>query len=234
MERLSIASFVANGHAVHVYGYDDPEHLPPGAVVKDAAEVVPRRSFGRRPVFRDSRGSFSNFSDMFRYKLLLEQGGWWIDLDVVCLRPFDLADEYVFGREPDQSVGSCALRVPAGSDAMAQAYESCIAMGRKRKEWGAIGPTLLADMVEAFGLAEYVLDHDVFMPVDWPEWETLLDPARVWHFEPHTRAIHLWNSLWGIGGRDKDAAYPDSCLYEVLKRRYLGERQRASRLDQTS
>jgi hypothetical protein len=221
MERFSVASFVANGHEVHVYGYDDPGDLPQGAVVKDAAEMIPRRSFGRRPMYRDSRGSYAGFSDLFRYKLLEERGGWWIDLDMVCLRPFDFAEEYVFASEPDLTVGSCAFRVPSGSEVMACAYERSLALGRKGKKWGSLGPALLAEMVDAFGLADCVVNHNVFVPVDWPDWETYLDPRCEWSFGPETHGIHLWNSLWAKAGRDKDAAYPYSCLYEQLKRRYL-------------
>jgi len=30
-------------------------------------------------------GSYSAFSNLFRYKLLAQKGGWWIDMDMVCL-----------------------------------------------------------------------------------------------------------------------------------------------------
>jgi mannosyltransferase OCH1-like enzyme len=29
-------------------------------------------------------GSYAGFADHFRYKLLLEKGGWWPDLDMPC------------------------------------------------------------------------------------------------------------------------------------------------------
>src|SRR4051794_210251 len=66
LERLAIASFTANGHEFHLYSYDEVEDLPAGAVLMDASEVLPSNW-----VFRDSRGSFSGFSNPFRYKLLL-------------------------------------------------------------------------------------------------------------------------------------------------------------------
>ena len=83
MERLVIASFGANGHEFHLYTYDQLDDLPGGAVLKDAREVLPAKW-----VLRDSRGSFAGFSDVFRYKLLLEKGGWWVDMDTVCLQPW--------------------------------------------------------------------------------------------------------------------------------------------------
>lgn len=47
---------------------------------------------------------------MFRYKLILERGGWWVDLDTVCLRPFDLDLEHVFASEPDGTVANGTFR----------------------------------------------------------------------------------------------------------------------------
>ena len=45
-------------------------------------------------------GSLAAFSNLFRYKLLLERGGWWVDTDVICLRPFRVRDELVIASEP--------------------------------------------------------------------------------------------------------------------------------------
>ncbi len=36
------------------------------------------------------------FSDLFRARLLYALGGIWIDMDVLCLRPFDFEQPYVF------------------------------------------------------------------------------------------------------------------------------------------
>lgn len=221
MERLSIASFAAHGHEVHVYAYGDLSGLPPQAVLKDAAEIV-RPPFGRRSaVYRDSRGSYSSFANLFRYKLLLDRGGWWIDLDMVCLEPFEFEEEYIFPLEPDQTVANAVFRVPVGSEVMAYSYGRCVELGRRRKRWGKTGPALLAEAVEACGLTEHVVDHSIFMPVDWTEWKSFLDPERAWSFEPQTRALHLWNALWAKDGYDKDGEYPPGCLYERLKGRYL-------------
>ncbi len=44
MERLSIASFLAIGHAVRLYSYGDVEGIPPGVEHHDAREVLPAGS----------------------------------------------------------------------------------------------------------------------------------------------------------------------------------------------
>ena len=57
----------------------------------------------------------SGFSNFFRYKLLLERGGWWVDADMVCLRPFAFDKEHVFASEVSKGVtcvSSGAIRAP--------------------------------------------------------------------------------------------------------------------------
>ncbi len=81
MERLSLTSFVAAGHNVHLYTYDDVAGVPEGVELRDANAILPRSR-----IFRYAEhDTVSGFSNFFRYKLLLERGGWWVDTDVVCL-----------------------------------------------------------------------------------------------------------------------------------------------------
>ncbi|MCI0557088.1 MAG: hypothetical protein MN733_01225, partial [Nitrososphaera sp.] len=84
MEQLSIASFLLNGHEYHLYLYDELENIPFGTLIKDASEILPSSSifqYKRRP-------TYAGFANFFRYKLLLERGGWWADTDTICLKPF--------------------------------------------------------------------------------------------------------------------------------------------------
>jgi hypothetical protein len=72
-------------------------------VVRDANEII-----AETHVFKNARqNTFAAFSDFLRYKLLLDRGGWWVDVDTICLRPFDFEDDYVFPRST-----TCAAREP--------------------------------------------------------------------------------------------------------------------------
>ena len=112
MEELSITSFLANGHQYHLYVYDEVRDVPPGALLFNAEEILPAEW-----IFRDDRGTFCSFANFFRYKLLLERGGWWVDLDIICLRHFDLEQAYVFMAEKDR-LGNAVIRVPPASGLM--------------------------------------------------------------------------------------------------------------------
>src|SRR4051812_37214979 len=72
-----LKSFPDRGHRLRVFAYGAVD-LPPGVEQEDARQVMPESE-----LFEFSE-SFSAFSNVFRYKLLLEQGGWWTDTDVFC------------------------------------------------------------------------------------------------------------------------------------------------------
>jgi hypothetical protein len=216
MERLSLSSFVALGHDVDLYVYDDVANVPAGVTLRDAAEVLPRSAIFR---YADS-GSLAGFSNFFRYKLLLERGGWWVDTDVVCVRPFDFDGEHVFGSELFHGapiVTSCVIRAPAGSAAMEQAWRICSASDIATLKWGQTGPHLCAEVVRAHGLESSVQPPEAFCPIPFYEWRTLVDPSAKIELPAATYAVHLWNEMWRRGGVDKSAVFDPACLYERLK-----------------
>jgi Glycosyltransferase sugar-binding region containing DXD motif/Alpha 1,4-glycosyltransferase conserved region len=220
LERLSIASFLQNGHEYHLYAYDDIENVPAGTIVRDGREILPASRIFQYRVHK----SYSAFSNFFRYKLLLERGGWWADTDLICLRPFDLPREYVFSSEQvdDVALVNCGvLKVPRQSAVMAHAWSVCEAKQPEQLAWGEVGPKLLAESVRKVSVDRFVVAPRVFCPIGYRDWETALDPTRSWRFGDDVYAVHLWNEMWRRVDRDKEQRYPPGCLYEQLKQRYL-------------
>ena len=224
MEQLSITSFLANGHQFHLYAYESIVGVPGGVTIMDANQILPQSR-----VFRYSgSGSFAGFSNFFRYKLLLDRGGWWVDVDTVCLRPFSFAGEYVFSSEVHKGaevIDSAAMKAPQGSEFAKYAWGVCEAKDPKKLVWGETGPRLVAEAVERFRLQQYVRCAATFCPIPFREWEAILDPNHQEDFTGDVFAVHLWNEMWRDSGQDKDAAYPAGCLYERLKSRYLGSKR---------
>jgi len=219
MEYLSVSSFLKNGHEYHLYTYGDVGNIPPGTIVKDAAEILPRSMIFQ---YREHK-SYSAFSNFFRYKLLLTKGGWWIDTDLVCLRPFDFPDEYVFSSERavgKEFVNAGAIKAPSGSEPMAYAWTICETKDREALVWGEIGPKLVAELITKFSLEKYVKRHHVFCPIGYSDWQKILDPNVTWEIDKGTYAIHLWNEFWRRSGQDKNQRYHSDCLYERLSRQY--------------
>ena len=221
MEQLSISSFLLNNHDYHLYVYEDVKNVPIGAVLMDAHEILPSSC-----IFQYKRSpSYAGFANYFRYKLLLERGGWWADTDTICLKPFDFPDEYVFSSEINhrgREVVNCGvIKTPAGSNLMAYALKVCQTKNPARLVWGETGPRLMAKGVKKFSLERYRQSHRAFCPVDYVEWHRVLRPGFDLLFDDRTYAIHLWNEMWRAAGQDKNSQYDYRCLYEKLKRDYL-------------
>jgi hypothetical protein len=221
LERLSITSFLAHGQEYHLYVYGPVANVPRGTCLEDARTILPESM-----IFQYARyPSYAGFANYFRYKLLLERGGWWVDTDVVCLRPFDFPEDYVLGSElagdGQATASSGVLKVPAGSAAMAFAWEQCQSKDPARLNWGETGCRLMAEAIRRHALDRFLVSCETFAPVPSYEWDRVLDPVHIPTFRQATRAVHLWNEMWRRDGRDKDARHPPGCLYERLKALYL-------------
>ena len=212
MERLSIQSFLGNGHAYRLYGFERPANMPDGVEYRQATDILPN-------VDPAEYAALATYADYFRYALLSQCGGWWADMDVVCLRPF-MATGYVFASEVTDSGSAIAnnavMRAPAGSPVMEFAVKVCASKEPGEVTWGELGPRLLDVAVRGFGLSAYVAAPETFCPLSYREWGRLLDEGSV----PDSQAIHLWGEMWRQWSRDKDARYSGACPYERLKLRY--------------
>jgi len=221
MEKLCISSFLRHGHDIHLYVYQVIDGVPPGTKIKDGNDVLPSSAIF---TYRDNK-SYAGFSNFFRYKLLLENGGWWVDTDVVCLRTLEFQGAFVFSSEVGPSCPRIAnvgvMKAPRHSAAMHAAWEACRRMDKARLKWGQSGPGLIGQIIDTFALQEYVQPPTVFCPLSPWQWHRILDPHATWKFEKSTISIHLWNEMWRCNGLNKDEPYHPCCLYETLKRSYL-------------
>ncbi len=220
MEQLTIRSFLDNGHPFHLYTYQKIDNIPAGAVVRTAEEILPagevfcyQHGFGK--------GSVSAFTNVFRYELLLKRGGWWTDMDVVCVRPLDFADDHVLGRErsPDgrQQINGALMKAPIGSPLMEYCLQRSREVDRSRVVWGQIGPRLVTRAVEEVAAPARILDPAAFYPIDyWQVWQLI----RHREMPRDCHAIHLWNAKWRAERLSPDAVYHRDCIFEQLKRRY--------------
>jgi len=227
MEQLSIRSFLKNGHEYHLYVFEDVENVPDGVILKDAGEILPAdRIFKYK-----QNGSVSAFSNLFRYKLLLERGGYWADTDVICLKPFNFHSEYVFAEEEltedSKQVSSNIIKVPAGCEIMKFCFENSEAKDRDALQWGEIGPGLVTVAVSKFGLNRYVHPYTIFNPINW--WhrddfirEDIRTQIRVrWKLRNRPYSLHLWHEMWRRDGKDKNQTFAKRSLFERLKKKYL-------------
>ncbi len=228
LEQLSIRSFLANGHEVQLYVYEQIEGVPCGTRIRNAEHVLPRAS---QFLYREYP-SYAGFANFFRYRLLLEKGGWWVDLDTICLRPFDFASNYVFSSEDVLEGGTKAnvgaTKVPAGCDLMADLWRQCEAFDVSKLAWGQCGPNLMAESIRRHKLNQFVQSPQAFCPLAWWEWERALSHDVGYEPPEDAYAIHLWNEMWRRAAIDKFTPAPAGSLYAQLHDRFPAGREIAT------
>jgi hypothetical protein len=185
MEQLMLRSFDACGHRFVLWLYGRLEHdVPPGVDVRDAAKIIPReRVFcykaGMRP------GSYAGFSDLFRYKPLYDCGGWWTDLDVVCLQPLDFDQWYAFHPHAELGLVGSVLKTPPRSELMRR---RAAWTARNVDAWNVVWTRpirILVDETRRLGLERYILPAHAALS-DWQEGESYATTAA-----PPPPELHL-------------------------------------------
>jgi len=217
LERACVQSFLAKGHRFNLYVYDPVENVPAGCTLLDAASIVPRSEIFEH-VTGPGRGSLGGFSDMFRYKLLYERGGWWADLDVFCLTETLPDLPIVIGRQDAALINGAMLRFPPRHSAMSEAHQESLAKGRSIA-WAEIGPELLTRYVADGKIATAVLPEAVFYPLHFTQFWAVFDPRRTAHAADKMRGsacLHLWNEMIRRHGFDKNVLPPDGSLLRNL------------------
>jgi hypothetical protein len=174
LHRACLRSFTELGHRFDLYTYE-PVDVPPGVDLLDANEIIPFEEMFhyRNPITgRDDPGPFS---DLFRFRLLGKRGGWWTDIDTVCLSSDIPEVDDAWAREfPEHSptdIGTSQLALGQGSDLSQVLYTDCLALSRSgfpRRE--SLGPNLLSRVIEERGLpSDYFGSPALFYPVRWIE-----------------------------------------------------------------
>jgi len=128
LELLTLKSFLHHGHEFHLWIYDDVGPVPESVVIEDASEIISMKDVFRYPAdanmdFYGGAGSYAGFSDIFRYKLLYEKGGWWSDMDITCLKPLNTWEPYCFRNHWKLLVVGNIMKVPPKSELMRICYE---------------------------------------------------------------------------------------------------------------
>lgn len=224
LQRLSIQSFLEHGHEYHLYAYEEVADVPKGTTICDASTILPKGSiFCYQHGF--GKGSYSAFSNMFRYKLIFEKGGWWVDTDVVCLRRFDFEDEYVFATEYEDAhtvlTATCAFKSPPGAELLDYCFRVCDSKNKDELRWAEIGPYLFDKAIKRFSLTSHLVPVHVFNPINYFEFTDILRPNFDVSRLANSYGVHLWNQMWKSDNINPDANCHPSSLYALLKGQYL-------------
>ncbi|WP_367211257.1 glycosyltransferase [Sphingobacterium sp. R2] len=223
LEKLSIASYINNGHTFELFVYDDirEENLHSKLIIRDANEILHQNL-----LFLDSRYSYASFADWFRFKMLFELGGWWTDLDSVCIKPLDFTNDYCFSTEgnPRFPIINCGnIKTVKESEFL----DECLfyindLRKNKNRTWGKYGIMLLRTVLKNYEIDKYKSSPNHFCPIFYKDISKLIDryPPKI---PNESYAIHFWNGMWNLRNWNKNSPYPTSSIFETLKSKYLND-----------
>jgi hypothetical protein len=194
--------------------------------------------------------SFASFADLFRLELLLQRGGWWFDMDMVCIRHLPPPKQLTFASTWEGEWGQCAVNcamwcLPGDPclNELGLRAQSIIQSGEVA--FGSLGPFLLQALVCENNLEAHIAPWWEFCPYPWrlvhrlAQRNTkafvidqfravkhrslqLIDPLfKAAYVRSGSRALHLHNEIWKASSLGKDEAYFPLCPIERYKRQYL-------------
>jgi hypothetical protein len=196
-QLLALKSFVDFGHEYVLYAYKEFD-VPAGVELRDAKDILPEdRVFFYGDRAGIGRGSVAAFSNLFRYHLLHQTGGWWVDADVICLSETVPATSIFMGWESEHVVGTAILKFPERHQLVRELRDTAEHAGTDLA-WGETGPSLLTRILREHGLSELVSPQAQSYPVQFCDAVQLLIPARCEEIRARIRNgpfLHLWSEI---------------------------------------
>lgn len=219
LEFLTIHSFLFHGHEFHLWLYEPLlTPLPSGVIVQDANEILPEKHIFRyknKNTSGHGKGSLAGYSDIFRYKLLFEKGGWWSDMDITCLKPLLFLTPYVFRNHDLLPVVGNLMKCPKGSPLMLACFEIAIKqITAENTDW--LKPVvILNEQIKKFQLLKFVR-KDISNPDRWEIIERYRSFSS--RIPENYYVLHWMNEEWRSNGIDKNTVIKYSLLDKQMKK----------------
>jgi hypothetical protein len=165
LEMLTMKSFLDNGYDFHLWVYNKnlANICPTGVVIRDANEILESKRIFTYEGGGDCReGSLGGFSDLFRYHLLYNVGGIYVDMDVTCLTPFDIDADYGFRPHSNVLTVANILKAPKHCNFLERCIELTEAnIDSRNTNW--VKPVeIFSDVVQEFGFEKYIFPYEYF------------------------------------------------------------------------
>lgn len=248
LEFICLNSFLVHGHRVILYTYGDVGNVPDGVEIHDANTVLSEdKIFTYGKSSGAGKGSYAGFANYFRYKMLLNSNNsYWVDADILCLKPFPSINNLIVGKENDNFVNNAVIGVSNhGHQLFEVLCDYCetpfkinswdnvtiilkklyaILFGRGSFSflpWGLTGPKALTGYLSKLNLNNYSVDKNCFYPVSHSDWEKIFLPSNL-NFEDFSGSycIHLWNEHLRRNGINKNDIMNSDSLYEKIISRF--------------
>lgn len=226
-EILSLKSFLSVGARVILYSYDPDLAVPEGVELRDAEELLPTEILQWHNA--DSDKGWSRHSDLCRYIMLQRHGGWYVDLDVICLRDRLPSAEMYFARADTVTIYNGIMKFPAGcpalNDVIAQAKEILPAAAKAVTEEARVvlGPPLFSRVLREHGLDARAEPRSKAYEIPFQEALSFFNPSQCKEIEARLADkdfTHLWNGAWATLRIPKNHGPPQGSWLDMMFRRF--------------
>ena len=220
-ERCSLQSFADYGHDVTLFSYR-PLEVPPGVKLRDASVII--SELERNEFFANAPGNFAQFSDLFRYELLAELGGWWVDTDVLCLSETLPSTAPWVATRNERSVNTAVLYFPQGHPLMRMAADEARTRLDPRVR-SPIGPSFLFSLLQREQLPIEIQAREACYPIIGRAIFDIGEPSRkneVIERVKDSCALHWWSQRIYTSGCRREALPPSGSWLAIRFKQHGG------------
>lgn len=214
LEILTIKSFQHHGYTFRLWIYEDVVNVPEHVLISNAGEIIQSGdvfSYTNANKYGHGKGSFAGFSDIFRYKLLYEHGGIWVDMDMTCLKPMNHDFEYIFRYHKQLGIVGNYIQCPSKSELMLWCYNRAIKEVKPDNTDWLLPIRILNEGVNQFNLSGYVqkFSNEDSFPIVLQLLKGNATLNKEWHI------IHWMNEEFRRMDISKEEVLPNSFLREL-------------------
>ena len=247
LEILSIKSFQKVGHRFILYTYEKIKNIPSGTIVRDGNNIMKKKDLFKY------KNSFLPFSDIFRYKMLYEKGGYWVDLDMIALKPLRFKEPYIFSSERTIQKGPYRnrtkteianigiLKAPPKSAFYKELFERCITEGEKGVKENIQFMRTMRNVLNEFGFEKYVKPAKMFCPLDWWHTKDAFMPicckekyaVKGYNIDSilnNSHTVHMWRSIMNKRHHiDLNQTFDQNSLWEKSKKIVISKNKKTKK-----
>ena len=202
-----------------MFSYNLKLIVPKWLTLRDAEDILPQDEMLKPQV-----GRLTIDANRFRWALLNKFGGWWIDPDVMLLKPDMPSGDVFFGNlDAFGLVPTGVLKFPVGHKLAGEALARSRAADGTKPETDRAGSEMLTALVSEHALDMANDSEKSLGPISWFNLLDLFDPAKAIGMAErlgNERFLHLQNDVWRRAGIHPWLAPPEGAFLDTLFARY--------------
>jgi hypothetical protein len=230
LHRACLRSFLCLGHKFILYSYD-PLVLPEGICLQDANQIVPKEEIFYYDNKLTQKSDIAPFADYFRLRLLHKIGGWYCDVDTVCLSSHLPRGPRVWARQCPEfvadSVSNGQLFFEKNDPLILILLEKCESLLSNISKRETLGPPLISSVLRELDLpCDMGATAATFYPIRWIEIFKLWLPEFTQEVEERVKGavfLPVYQSFPLYVGLDPEKLPPEGSYLSKLLEKFVPE-----------